>query len=169
MPPFWRKKQEPQRVLEEPTPTPKPASAPVQSSQKPQPQAHPSVVTTVQAKSAATPQPTVKSAPPNSEGHKETRAQSRPAAALTTQAKPAAAPTPQQFAKKKTRRRPKNTVVVSLQMPEALVKVLDDIVSAGAYRSRSDVIMQTVRAHPEVSRRLARLEAKGPETANKKQ
>lgn len=168
MPLFRRKKPEPQGVPAEPTPTPKPASEPVQSSQKPQPQAHPPVVTTTQAKPAAAPQPTVKSAPPNSEGHKETRAQSRPVAAVTTQAKQAAATTPQQFAKK-TRRRPKNTVVVSLQMPEALVKVLDDIVSAGAYRSRSDVIMQTVRAHPEVSRRLARLEAKGPETANKKQ
>lgn len=64
--------------------------------------------------------------------------------------------------KGKGKRRPRNTVVVSLQMPAALVKVLDEIVEAGAYRSRSDVILQAVRSHPEVSRRLARLEAKQP-------
>ncbi len=64
--------------------------------------------------------------------------------------------------KGKGKRRPRNTVVVSLQMPAALVKVLDEIVEAGAYRSRSDIILQAVRSHAEVSRRLARLEAKQP-------
>ncbi len=57
------------------------------------------------------------------------------------------------------KRKPKNTVVVSLQMPAALVKVLDDIRDAGAYSSRSDVILQAIRSHPEVSKRLLKLES----------
>jgi hypothetical protein len=65
---------------------------------------------------------------------------------------------PVQLQKTKSKRRPKNTVVVSLQMPEVLVKVLDQIVDAGAYRNRSDLILQAVRAHPDVSKRLQRLE-----------
>jgi hypothetical protein len=55
-----------------------------------------------------------------------------------------------------------NTTVVSLQMPVELVKVLDDISDAGAFRHRSDVILQAVRAFHEVSRRISRLETKRP-------
>jgi hypothetical protein len=80
-----------------------------------------------------------------------------PKASLTASSRISATST-----KGKGKRRPRNTVVVSLQMPAALVKVLDEIVEAGAYRSRSDVILQAVRSHPEVSRRLTRLEAKQP-------
>jgi hypothetical protein len=65
-----------------------------------------------------------------------------------------------QYSKVKGKRRGKNTVVVSMQMPEALVKVLDEIADAGAFRNRSDVILQAVRAYPEVSRRLSKLEAR---------
>jgi hypothetical protein len=60
------------------------------------------------------------------------------------------------------RRRPKNTVVVSLQMPTALVRVLDEIVDAGGYRSRSDLILQAVRSHSDVSRRLTLLKSNQP-------
>ena len=62
----------------------------------------------------------------------------------------------------KGNRRGKNTTVVSLQMPVELVKVLDEIADAGAFRNRSDVILQAVRAFPEVSRRISRLETKRP-------
>jgi hypothetical protein len=71
-------------------------------------------------------------------------------------------PSPTKLPAKKSKRRPKNTTVVSLQMPLGLVKVLDDIVSAGAYRSRSDLILQAVRSHPDVSKRLINLEVKRP-------
>ena len=60
----------------------------------------------------------------------------------------------------KRKRRPKNTVVVSMQMPSTLVKVLDDIVETGTYRSRSDLILQAVRSYPNVSNRLLKLEPK---------
>jgi len=63
----------------------------------------------------------------------------------------------------KGKRRSKNTVVVSLQMPAALVRVLDDIVDIGAYRSRSDLILQAVRSHTDVSKRLTLLKPKQPQ------
>jgi len=62
----------------------------------------------------------------------------------------------------KGNRRGKNTTVVSLQMPIELVRVLDEIADAGAFRNRSDVILQAVRAYPEVSRRISKLETKRP-------
>jgi hypothetical protein len=61
---------------------------------------------------------------------------------------------------KKGNRRGKNTVVVSLQMPVELVNILDEIADAGAFRNRSDVILQAVRAFPDVSRRISKLESK---------
>jgi hypothetical protein len=69
---------------------------------------------------------------------------------------------PEQARPVKGKRRPKNTVVVSLQMPAALVKVLDEIVELGAYRSRSDLILQAVRSHTDVSKRLTLLKPKQP-------
>jgi len=68
--------------------------------------------------------------------------------------------TPAQARPIKGKRRPKNTVVVSLQMPAALVRVLDEIVELGAYRSRSDLILQAVRSHTDVSKRLTLLKSK---------
>ncbi len=65
--------------------------------------------------------------------------------------------------KKKGNRRPKNTVVISLQMPVTLVKVLDEIVDLGGYRSRSDIILQAVRSHTDVSKRLALLKPNQPQ------
>ena len=72
---------------------------------------------------------------------------------------PASASVPTQL--RKGNRRGKNTTVVSLQMPVELVKVLDDIADAGAFRNRSDVILQAVRAFPEVSRRIFEARIKG--------
>jgi hypothetical protein len=60
----------------------------------------------------------------------------------------------------KANRRGKNTVVVSLQMPIELVNIPDEIADAGAFRNRSDVILQAVRAFPDVSRRISKLETK---------
>lgn len=84
-----------------------------------------------------------------------------------TKTPPTSAPHPQTTAPAQARpikgkRRPKNTVVVSLQMPAELVRVLDEIVELGAYRSRSDLILQAVRSHNDVSKRLTLLKPKQP-------
>ena len=97
-----------------------------------------------------------------SQGTLKAENRSIPVKAAESKSKPQTTPVGNNVGKKRGKRRPKNTAVVSLQMPAALIKVLDEIVEAGAYRSRSDVILQAVRAHSEVSRRLARLEAKQP-------
>ncbi len=61
---------------------------------------------------------------------------------------------------KKGDRRPKNTQVISMQMPKALIKVLDEIVEAGAYRSRSDLMLQAIRTFPVVDERLMSIKPK---------
>jgi hypothetical protein len=79
----------------------------------------------------------------------------RPSPSMLT---PTSAPAPARI--KKGNRRGKNTTVVCVQMPIELVKVLDEMADAGAFRNRSDVILQAVRSFPDVRRRISKLETK---------
>ncbi len=62
--------------------------------------------------------------------------------------------------KKRGNRKPKNTRTVSLQMPRTLIRVLDEIVEVGAYRNRSDLMLQAIRTYPVIDERLRLLKSK---------